>query len=62
MIFTQYLRELTDDLWIREQQHPFIKEIGSGELDIERFRYFMKQDYLFLIEFCKVIALAIPAC
>ena len=62
MNFTEHLREVTDHLWAREQQHPFINEIGSGDLDLERFRYFMKQDYLFLIEFCKVISLAIPRC
>ena len=59
MSFTQYLRIQANDLWSKEQSHPFIKEIGSGKLPLEKFQYFMKQDYIFLIEYCRVISLCV---
>ncbi len=39
--------------------HPFIEGIRDGSLSMARFSYFMRQDYLFLIEYCRVIALAV---
>ena len=44
--------------WDMEKQHPFIMGIGDGTLPVEKFKYYMRQDYVFLIEFCRVIALA----
>ncbi len=53
------LRTQSNDLWTKEQSHPFIQEIGSGKLPLKKFQYFMKQDYLFLIEYCRVISLCV---
>ena len=44
--------------WDLEKRHPFIKGVGDGTLQLDKFRYYMRQDYLFLVEFCRVIALA----
>ena len=44
--------------WDLEKRHPFITGIGDGTLPMDNFRYYMRQDYLFLVEFCRVIALA----
>ncbi|TSB46809.1 thiaminase II [Alkalicoccobacillus porphyridii] len=57
MSFTQYLREKADSIWQANHKHPFVQEIGSGTLDIEAFKYYMKQDYLYLIEYSRVFAL-----
>ena len=46
------------DVFERERQHPFIVGLGDGTLPLERFRYYMRQDYVFLIEFCRVIGMA----
>ncbi|MFL2760741.1 MAG: thiaminase II [Dehalococcoidia bacterium] len=59
MSFTALLREKADSLWEKEFSHPFVQGIGSGALELEKFQHYMKQDYLFLIEFSKVISLAI---
>ena len=59
MSFTALLREKADSLWEKELSHPFVQGIGSGALELEKFQHYMKQDYLFLIEFSKVISLAI---
>tara|TARA_Y100001960_G_scaffold288287_1_gene327188 strand:+ start:243 stop:902 length:660 start_codon:yes stop_codon:yes gene_type:complete len=59
MSFSKYLRVQANELWEKEQSHPFIQEIGIGKLPLTNFQYFMKQDYIFLIEFCKVIAICV---
>jgi thiaminase/transcriptional activator TenA len=32
--------------------------MGDGSLSLERFSLYMRQDYLFLIDYCRVLALA----
>jgi thiaminase (transcriptional activator TenA) len=46
---------------IRERilAHPFVRGLGDGSLAPERFQFYMRQDYLFLIEYCRVLALAV---
>lgn len=46
---------------VREQvfQHPFVTGIGEGTLPLAAFRYYMCQDYVFLIDYCRVLALAV---
>ena len=46
---------------IREKYyaHPFVKGIEDGTLDKEKFRYYIKQDYLYLIEYTKVFGIGI---
>ena len=44
-------------MWDSEKQHPFVVGIGDGTLPMDSFRYYMRQDYLFLVDFCRVIAL-----
>jgi thiaminase/transcriptional activator TenA len=45
-------------LWSAAQEHPFVAGIGDGSLDLERFLYFLKQDYVYLIAYSRAIALA----
>ena len=59
MKLTDMLRQSVDSLWEREFNHPFVQGIANGTLSQKKFQYFMKQDYLFLIEFSRSIALAI---
>ena len=56
--FTTELRELADPLWSRELTHPFVSGIGDGTLEIEKFQFFLKQDYIFLVEFSRAISIA----
>jgi thiaminase/transcriptional activator TenA len=39
-------------------EHPFVQGIGDGTLPIERLRYWVRQDYLFLVDYCRLFALA----
>ncbi|MBM3948553.1 MAG: thiaminase II [SAR202 cluster bacterium] len=56
--FTQGLRQKAAPLWEQEQSHPFLLGLGDGTLPLDRFRYYMRQDYVFLVDFCRVVALA----
>jgi len=46
---------------VRERilSHPFVRGLGDGSLAVERFQFYLRQDYLFLIEYCRVLALAV---
>tara|TARA_Y100001970_G_scaffold283401_2_gene398483 strand:- start:104903 stop:105598 length:696 start_codon:yes stop_codon:yes gene_type:complete len=44
--------------WTNYISHPFVEALGDGTLPIEAFRYYLKQDYLFLIDFSRAWGLA----
>ena len=57
--FSGDLRARYADEWRRAHaEHPFVRAMGDGSLSLERFQFFMRQDYLYLIDFCRVLALA----
>lgn len=56
--FAEKLRTESGELWQRLLAHPFVAGLGDGSLSIQRFRYFMRQDYVFLIEYSRVLAIA----
>lgn len=39
--------------------HPFVRGIGDGTLPVDRFRFYIEQDYVFLLEYSRVLALAV---
>lgn len=57
MLFTDYLLEGSKDIWEKYLNHPFITEMGDGILDKEKFRKYLIQDYLYLIEYAKSYAM-----
>ena len=59
MSFSEQMRSAVAAEWDRaHRDHPTVQGIGDGSLSLERFQYYMSQDYLFLIEYCRVVALA----
>ena len=57
--FSAELRARYADEWrSAHEEHPFVLAMGDGSLSLERFQFFMRQDYLYLIDFCRVLALA----
>ena len=38
---------------------PFVRGLGEGTLPLAQFRFYMCQDYIFLKEYSRVIALAV---
>ena len=56
--FTDRLRQKAAGIWEAQHQHPFVRGIGDGELDVERFKFWLRQDYVFLIEYARLLGLA----
>ena len=57
MTMTERLLEATKEIWDGYNETPFVKGIADGSLDHEKFKYYMIQDYLYLIDYTKVFAL-----
>ena len=38
--------------------HPFITGVGDGTLDVAKFQFYVMQDYAYLIDYSRVLALA----
>ena len=57
--FTDRLHELADPIWEAQHAHPFVRGIGDGTLDVEKFRFWVRQDYLFLIDYARLLAIAV---
>lgn len=56
MSIVERLLEDSKEIWETFYTHPFVQGIGSGSLDHEKFKYYMIQDYLYLIDYAKVFA------
>ena len=52
------LRDSSGAIWKDYLQHPFVQSIGNGSLPENSFKYYLVQDYLFLIQFSRAYALA----
>lgn len=57
MRFTERLHQKLQPVWRKNHSHPFVKEMGEGTLDKEKFRFYMIQDYLYLIDYSKLFAI-----
>ncbi|WP_158738271.1 thiaminase II [Alteribacillus sp. YIM 98480] len=57
MVFSERLYDNVKPIWEKNHNHPFVQGMGDGTLDKEKFRYFMIQDYLYLIEYSKLFAI-----
>ena len=53
------LREAAAPVWDACMKHPFVTGIGDGSLPVEKFQYYMLQDYLYLFDYAKVFALGV---
>ena len=53
------LRQAAAPIWEECLRHPFVTGIGDGTLGVEKFQYFMLQDYLYLFDYARVLALGV---
>ena len=58
MSFSAELRATAAAIWEAQHEHPLVRGIGDGTVDIERFKRWVRQDYRFLIEYCRLFGLA----
>ncbi len=51
------LRRAAEPIWQAQHEHPFLRGIADGTLAAERFSHYVRQDYVFLIEYARLLAL-----
>lgn len=56
-MFRDMLWRSVGDLWMEILGHPFLVELQCGSLPQEKFAYFLGQDYTYLEDFARVLAL-----
>ena len=56
MTVTQRLYEAARPVWEACHSHPFVRGIGDGTLELEKFRHFLLQYYLYLFDYARVFA------
>lgn len=56
MAFTDTLYDAAEAIWQAQLDHPFVAGIGTGKLDDKTFANWVRQDYLYLQEYARVLA------
>jgi len=56
---TQRFRHAADAIWEAQHDHPFVRGIGDGTLDTETFGFWLRQDYLYLIDYSRLFGAAV---
>lgn len=54
--FTDELRQSAAPIWEADLRHPFVRGIADGTLPMEKFKFYLIQDYLFLLDYSRVFA------
>ncbi len=49
MNVTERLRKDADDIWKEIKEHPFVTELYSGDLPLDKFEFYILQDYYYLV-------------
>jgi thiaminase/transcriptional activator TenA len=57
MKFTLQLWETTRGIYEKIIHHPFNQELMKGTLDMDRFIFYVRQDSLYLIDYCRVLSM-----
>ena len=57
MSFTKYLWEQTEGIYNQIIEHPFNQELMEGTLDKEPFKFYIRQDSLYLHDFGRALAM-----
>jgi thiaminase (transcriptional activator TenA) len=51
------LRQRSDAIWVRLHSHPFLRELAGGVLPLDKFRFFLEQDVLYLPDYARCMAM-----
>ena len=54
--FTDELRRTAAPIWEADLKHPFVRGMADGSLPTEKFKFYLIQDYLFLLDYSRVFA------
>jgi thiaminase/transcriptional activator TenA len=55
--FSAQLRRAADPIWRAQHDHPFVRGVADGTLPVARFERYVRQDYVFLIDYGRLLAL-----
>jgi len=58
MAYSDQLLDEGAHIWEAQKEHPFVQELAEGTLDEEAFRYWIKQDYRYLLDYARLFAIA----
>jgi thiaminase/transcriptional activator TenA len=53
--FSAQLKRRAERTWRAIENHPFLRELQAGSLPMDRFTYFILQDYIYLLDFAQVL-------
>ena len=56
--FSEQLKKEAAPIWEAIFAHPFLREIKEGTLPVEKFRYYLTQDYQYLEGFGRTVVMA----
>ncbi|MFB6068678.1 MAG: thiaminase II [Halobacterium sp.] len=56
MAFTDDLEPDAEPIWRAIVDHPMVEQLGEGSLDTDPFEYWVRQDYVYLVEYSRVFA------
>jgi len=59
MSFSHGLKERASKVWEDGYNHPFVQQLGQGTLAPEAFKFYLVQDYLYLLQYAKMFAAAV---
>ncbi|WP_031274119.1 MULTISPECIES: thiaminase II [Pelistega] len=59
MSFFENLKNAAHKEWVAYTQHEFLRQLAMGTLSKESFQHYLKQDYLFLLQFTRAWGLAV---
>ncbi|WP_404803348.1 thiaminase II [Mammaliicoccus sciuri] len=57
MKFTDRVFNRVEPIWQSYMEHPFIIGLGDGTLNQEKFKHWLKQDYIYLIEYARLFSI-----
>ena len=49
---TERLLDASREIWAGYLTHPFVRGIADGSLAVNKFRFYLLQDYLYLFDYC----------
>ena len=58
MKFSDHLRRQAREIWDAILGHPFVSELGDGSLPPNKYLYYIKQDYVYLLDFSRCLGIA----
>jgi thiaminase/transcriptional activator TenA len=56
--FSDRLREVAAPIFAAQLEHPFVRGLADGTLPPERFRRYVRQDYVFLLAYARALSFA----